>query len=164
MPLITFPTACYQETCTQGGGDLLIKLDVSHFSPTATCIQLQTSVWRLRSISSEDQMGRSSLIPDPLSLRAVGLLARATALQCPRVTSCPRRTLLFALQRQMTLFCTGTHFPLVVPSTVFFQRGVNRALEGPANCCSSVLKQALGRQLLPLEGYQRVLLTNTPSS
>lgn len=129
MPLITFPTACYQETCTQGGGDLLIKWDVSRFSPTATCIQLQTSLWRLRSISSEDQMGRSSLIPDPLSLRAVGSLARATALQCPRVTSSPRRTLLFALQRQMTLFCTGTHFPLVVPSTAFSSEGLTVPLK-----------------------------------
>ena len=164
MPLITFPTVCYQETCKQRGGDLLIKWDVSHFSPTATCIQLQASVWRLRSVSSKGQMGSSLLIPNLVSLTAAGSLVGAAALQCHRVTSCPWRTLLFSFTKTNDFALHRNQFPAGCSQHCFFQWGVNHALEGPANCSSRVQKQPLGRQLLPLKGYQRVLLTHTPSS
>lgn len=164
MSLITFPTVCYQETRKQRGGDLLIRWDVSHFSPTATCIQLQASVWRPRSVGSEGQTGSSSLIPNLVSLTAAGSLVGATALQCQRVTSCPWRILLFSFAKTNDFALHSNPFPADGAQHCFFQWGVNHALEGPANCSSRVRKQPLGRQLLPLKGYWRVLLTTTPST
>jgi len=150
MPLITFPTVCYQETCKQRGRDLLIKQDVSYFSPTAACIHLQSSGWRLRSVGSEGQMGSSLLIPYLVSLAATGSLVGATALQCHRVMSCPWRNLLFSFTKSSGLALHGNPFPAGCPQHPFFQWGVNHALEGTANCSSRVWKQPLGRQLLPL--------------
>lgn len=46
---------------------------------------------------------------------------------------------------------------------LFSPVNIGHALEGPASCSSRVQKQPLGRQLLPLKGYQLVLLPNTPS-
>lgn len=123
MPLLTFSTVCYQETCKQRGGDLLIKWDVSHFSPTATCIQLQASVWSLRSVSSEGQMGSSLLIPNLVSLMAAGSLVGAAALKCQSHILSLKNLIIF-LYKGKWLLCTGTHFALVVPSTVFSSEGL----------------------------------------
>lgn len=59
----------------------------------------------------------------------------------------------FPLQRQVSALHRNP-FPTGCPQHWFFQWGVNHALEGPANCSSGVRKQPLGRQLLPLKGYQ----------
>lgn len=160
MPLITFLTVCYQEACKQRGGDFLIDRDVSHFLTTATCIQLQASVQRLRSLGSGGCMGSFLLIPYLMSLWDLWWepwLDRAT------VSVCPWSTLLFSFAKRNDFFPRRTLSAASCPQHCFFHWGVCHALEGPASCGSRVQKQPLGRQLLPLKGYQLVLLPNTPS-
>lgn len=93
--------------------------DVSHFSSTATCIQLHASVWRLRSVVGEGQMGSSLLISYLLPVMAAGSSLGATGLQCHGVTSCPWRALLFSFTKTNGFALHRNHFPMLVPRAIF---------------------------------------------